>query len=203
MTRERFAPGKSPFHLKGVVYRGVIEYVERTLAGGRGQLAAALRDEPLRSFFAQPFLDGSWYDALPLEALCQAIAQLERRPMLELVRDLSRAQVRRDTRGVYKLLLKLVSPETVLERAPRAAQQYFDFVTSTSDRLDERRFRLTGSGIPDFLAPVYMAMTESFLLHALELAGAREPVHRWLEPRPAGERHGVPLVKVEREIVWR
>ncbi len=45
--RPPFAPGKSPFHVKGVVYRNLVEYVDKTVAGGLAAFVAALDDPAL------------------------------------------------------------------------------------------------------------------------------------------------------------
>jgi hypothetical protein len=47
-----------------------------------------------------------------------------------------------------------------------------------------------------------MSVTEAFLARALELAGAREVRTHWLPVLPAGERDGVALVQVRREMTW-
>jgi hypothetical protein len=200
--RHPFAPGKSPFHVKGVVYRNFVEYIDKAVAGGLGAFVAALDDPALRAFAEQPFLSGSFYDALPTVPLCEAAARLLHRPFAQLVREFSAYSAEHDTKGIYRLLLKLVSPEMVMERTPAAAKQYFDFVLATAQKNGPKSFTTTVRGVPRFVAPFYMTVTEAFLSQALTLAGAKEPRHAWQAPLLDGERDGVQLVKLRREVNW-
>jgi len=47
-----FAPGESPFHVKGVVYLGLREYFAEQIPGGIEAVSKELHDEALRTFFA-------------------------------------------------------------------------------------------------------------------------------------------------------
>jgi uncharacterized protein (TIGR02265 family) len=198
-----FPPGKSPFHVKGVVYRNFFDYMEEKLPDGRAQVLGAIDDEGLRSYVAQPFLAGSYYDVVPTVALCETGASLLHQPFTTFVREFSSRAAERDTTGIYRMLLKLVSPQLVMERTPAAARQYFDFVEATVEKLGPRSYRTGARGIPEMLAPFYMLVTEAFLTHALELAGAKRPLTRWLPRRPDGVREGVPLSALQREVSWQ
>jgi uncharacterized protein (TIGR02265 family) len=198
-----FPPGKSPFHVKGVVYRNFFDYLEEKLPDGRARLLSALEDEALRSYADQPFLASSYYDVVPTVALCEAAAALLRQPFAAFVREFSSRAAERDTSGIYRMLLRLVSPQMVMERTPAAAKQYFDFVEATVEKLGPKSYRTSARGIPEVLAPFYMLVTEAFLTHALELAGAKRPLTRWLPRRPDGVREGVPLSQLQREVSWQ
>ena len=200
--RHPFAPGKSPFHVKGVVYRNFVEYVGNTVEGGLAAIVATFDDPALRTFTEQPFLAGSFYDALPSMPLCEAAARLLHRPFAQLVREFSAYAAEHDVKGIYRLLLKLVSPEMVMERTPAAARQYFDFVAATVQKDGPKSYSTSVRGVPRFLAPFYMTVTEAFLSRALVLAGAKEPRHAWQAPLPDGDREGVQLIKLRREVSW-
>jgi hypothetical protein len=198
----RFAPGESPFRVKGVTYRNFFDLAAERIPGGRAALLDALGDPALRRFAEQPFLPSSLYDTLPTVPLCQAAAQLLGLSNDEFVRQLSRYSAERDTKGVYRMLLRLVSPAMVMERTPAAAKQYFNFVTATVEKLGPKKYRTRARGVPQFIAQFYMLVTESFLRHALTLAGAHNVQHEWGRPEPDGEREGVPLVVVQRQMSW-
>jgi hypothetical protein len=200
--RLRFAPGKSPFHVKGVVYRYFFEYLDHQLEGGRARLLAAIDEPDLRAFADQPFLAGTFYDTAPIMALCERAASLLGRPFLGFVREFAEQQAETDIKGIYRMLLRLVSPDLVMDRVPAAAKQYFDFVSTEVEKLGPKSYRSTAHGIPEPLMQFYMTVTEAFLSRALTLAGAKELVHRWLPPQPDGVREGVPLVVCSRELSW-
>jgi hypothetical protein len=201
-ARHPFAPGKSPFHVKGVLYRNLVEYIDNALDGGLAALVTTFDDPVLRAFTEQPFLAGSFYDVLPTVPLCEAAAKLLRRPFAQLVREFSAYAAEHDIKGIYRLLLKLVSPEMVMGRMPAAAKQYFDFVATTEQKNGPKSFSGTVRGVPHFAASFFMTASEAFLSRALVLAGAKEPRHAWQAPLPDGEREGVQLVKLLREVNW-
>jgi hypothetical protein len=201
-SQGRFAPGQSPFKSKGVIYRNYFDFVTERVPGGREALLGELRDPALREFAGQTFLPSSFYDALPSVPLCAAAAALAKLPANELVRELSRFSVERDTKGVYRMLLRLASPGMVMERTPAAAKQYFNFVEASVEKLGPKAYRTRARGIPEFLAQFYMTVTESFLRHALTLAGARNVQNQWARPAADGDRDGVALVVVQREMSW-
>jgi hypothetical protein len=198
-----FPPGKSPFRVKGVVFRNFFGYMEESLEDGRARVLAAIGDEAMRNFASQPFLAGTFYDTLPTMALCETGAALLRQPFAAFVRAYSAYAAEKDTKGIYRMLLRLVSPQTIMERTPAAAKQYFDFVEASVEKLGPKSYRSVARGIPEIVAPFYMLVTESFLMHAIELAGAKRPLHRWLGQVSDGNREGVPLAKLQREISWQ
>jgi hypothetical protein len=201
--RVPFAPGKSPFRGKGVTYRNYVEYVDEFIPGGYERLLAALGDPALRAFASQRFLAGTFYDTLPMVAMCEAAAALLQKPFVQFVREFSGVSAERDTTGVYRMLLKLVSPGLVMERTPAVAKQYFDFISASVEKITPKCYRSTARGIPELVAQFYMLSTEAFLARALTLAGAVEPIHRWLPATPDGNREGAPLVMLRREVTWQ
>jgi uncharacterized protein (TIGR02265 family) len=201
-TYGRFAPGESPFRVKGVTYRNFFDLVAERVPGGRAALLDKLGDPALRAFAEQSFLPSTFYDALPSVLLSQAAAGLLGVSSDEFVRQLSRYSAERDTKGIYRMLLRLVSPAMVMERTPAAAKQYFNFVESTVEKLGPKAYRTRARGVPQFLAQFYMLVTESFLRHALTLAGARNVKYQVAPTQLDGSRDGVPLVIVQREMSW-
>jgi hypothetical protein len=197
-----FAVGDSPFRCTGVNYRNFAAFVDERGAGGLSAFTEALREPSLQKFLSQQFLAASWYDALPMIPLLNELGRALATPPLQLARELARFGVKRDASGIYKLLLKFTSPETLLERSTNTARQYFDFVKSDYAKLDARRYRLTHAGVPAVAAPLYMSIVEGFVEAGLGLAGARDVRQRWQKPSPSGTAHGVPIVQLEREISW-
>jgi hypothetical protein len=198
-----FPIGLSPFHAKGVNYRNFLAFVDEQVRGGRDAFFGALTDSALRDFIRQPFLAASWYDALPMLPLCTEAAREAQRPLFLFGRELARFGVRRDAVGVYKLLLKFTAPETLLERSTATARQYFDFVTSEFEHLAPRHYRLRHTGVPTFAAPLYQSIVEGFVDIGMTMAGARDVSQHWDRAEPAGSAHGVPIVRLTRQVRWR
>ena len=71
----------------------------------------------------------------------------------ELIREAARWQAKRDIGGVFKLILKLASPELVARALPRASMQYFEFGAARGELLGRGRLRAVQTGVPLPLVP--------------------------------------------------
>ena len=60
-----FAPGTSPFHVKGTLWLGLRTYVQEHVDGGLDRLSEYL-EPSVRSFFSQFFLAAGWFDLFPV-----------------------------------------------------------------------------------------------------------------------------------------
>jgi hypothetical protein len=197
-----FSPGTSPFRVKGVLYLGAFEYLDRHLPGGHAAVLRGVDDEAVARFFAQPFIASGWYDALPGVPLQHVAARTAGAPLVDFVKRLARWQAERDTRGVYRFLLGLASAEMIVDRVPLLASRYFDFVKVEQERLGPREYAAVVTGVPAQLATLYTCITEPFLSVAMETAGARDVRFRWEVPTPDGVRAGAPLVRLRRHLRW-
>jgi len=68
-----------------------------------------------RSLFAAPPAPISWVDVEHYFALLDALAEHGGRP--EIVREVARTMVTRDLRGIYRLFVRMFSPEFIAQRA--------------------------------------------------------------------------------------
>src|SRR5689334_1319591 len=100
----------SPFHVKGIAYRGAFDLYARMVPGGIAAMIDNADNDALRVFMMQPFLSSTWYDVMPFPAIDGIAARLCAQPLTRFVRDTSRLQAREELGGVYRRLLKLVSP---------------------------------------------------------------------------------------------
>ncbi len=200
-----FAPGESPFRGKGLIYLGSQRYAEDHLPRGWGAVLDQLRGEPaLVEFLSQRFLAASWYDALPMAALTRAGARAAGLSFNAFSKRRAEWQAEHDARGTYQTLLRLTSPEVVVERVVRVTGQYFDFGSARFERLGERHFRVVRDGVPRPLYAWYAAMSEPYCLRLLRLAGARDPVFRPAPPAPPdGLDRGLPTMSIAYEARWR
>jgi hypothetical protein len=198
-----FAPGQGPFHVKGTAYIGLLGHYTRCVPGGLDAILGQFGDDAvLVAFFKQRFLSSAWYDVGPSTLLSRVAASLSGIPHLDLLRQQARAQAERDISGVYRLVLKLASPEMVMSRLPVAATRYFDFVRAEARELRPKCWESMAHGVPEIARHSYMTGTEAFVMRALELAGATDLKHRWTPAEPEGQAHGMDIVGLRREVSW-
>lgn len=202
MDRIPFAVGASPFRCKGVLYVDALEYFDAEIKGGRAALLQRFGRAELLSFFNQNFLVGGWYDVFPVLALIGSASIALGQPQLEVARMVARASVPKQFRGLYKFLLKMASPEMTMRNLPRVGNAYFDFVRVDVAEVRPRTFTSSASGVPLLAAPAYMAVTEIGVVTALSLAGGRNVRHRWLPQVPEGQKQGMDVIQVRREVGW-
>jgi hypothetical protein len=195
-----FAPGTSPFHLKGIAYRGHVEYTNRFIRGGARAVIASFRNPALAAFFDQPFLAATWYDALPILSVWYATARLLNQPPIDFLRTRTRHQAEEDIHGAYRLILNLASAEAVLLRVPRVVGKYFDFGATESHVLRPGVVRFCQTGVPLLMAPWFAIVGETYVRVALEIAGAKRARVRRAPAEPSGEAYGMALVSLAMEV---
>jgi hypothetical protein len=198
----RFAPGTSPFHVKGHVWQGALEYYDAHVPGHLAALHAKL-DPELRTFVTQRFLAASWYDALPIAPVSHAVSRLLGVEHDEVLRNRSRWQAERDIRGIYRMLVKLVSPDTVATRFGRVILQYFDFGESQARVIRPGTCEILEHGIPVQLALCMVPIAEGWAATALAHAGARDVQFHADPPHRDGEKGGMDTYTIRFEISWK
>jgi hypothetical protein len=198
-----FPIGQSPFRIKGVLYQGTVSYFTTKVKGGMDALLHQIDDEQLRAFISQRFLAASFYDVLPVHPLIHAEARACNLPLAVYLRQRSEYQAEQDIGGVYKVLLKLASPEAVLARFPRLATQLLNFAKAElTDATAEGVRGFTLSGMPAHLVAWYMNGLAVYAQHAVKLAGAKNCQVTMLAPEPEGQAHGLEIVRVRFQVQW-
>jgi hypothetical protein len=199
-----FSPGESPFRTKGSIYLGSQAFAdERTPGGWAAVVAQVAHDQALARFAAQRFLAASWYDALPLIELARAGARAANLPYPAFARQRTEWQAERDLSGLYRVLLRLTSPDVVIDRIGRMSLQRFNFGTSRVEIVDEKRVRAVRGGVPRPFASWQVAMSEPYTTHLMRLAGARDPSFLAAPSFEVdGVAHGVPTVSIVFEGRW-
>jgi hypothetical protein len=199
-----FRPGEGPFHIKGVAYRGHLDYVAEHVPGGVEEMLGGFRDPALVEFFGQKFLPSSYYDIIPLIAAGYVCARQSRKAFSEFVRVRTRYQAQKDIGGIYRMLLKLVSPMSAIERLPALMAQYFDFASDRQfEKLDAKKVELSCRGIPELLAPWFAVVMETYVEVVLTGAGGRSVLTRVTTPHePDGDVKGVPAIKWRCQVSW-
>jgi hypothetical protein len=196
-----FAPGTSPFHIKGNVYRSTSIFYEEHLTGGLRALCDAM-DPDHAAFIRQTFLAASWYDALPICVTTLHAARLAGVPQSEMLRRRARWQAERDMLGIYKFLIKVSSPEAVAVRFGKVLLQYFDFGESEASLVKPGLCRIVARGIPEPFLGHIVPIAEGFGAAALMRAGATDVRLVPLPAKRAGHKEGVPLFELSFDIKW-
>jgi hypothetical protein len=200
-----FAPGESPFHVKGLAYRGHLAYAEKFVPGGNAAILTALdADAKLEAFFGQSFLASSRYDVMPLALAGLGASRVTGLTFHEFVRLRSNWQAREDVNGVYRMMLNLASPEMVASRFPALMQQYLDFGHAETEVVAKGHVRTTTRGIPLPLVAWASAVSQGYLEEVFRIIGARGTDITFAGASPAKEpAHGVMALDLTTDVRWR
>jgi hypothetical protein len=199
-----FPPGEGPFRIKGGAYRGHLDYVAEHLPGGVEEMLHGFRDPALAPFFTQKFLPSTFYDIIPLVVAGYVCARQSRKTYSEFLRIRGRYQAQKDIGGVYKFLLKMVSPMSAVERLPVLMAQYLDFASDRHfEKLGDTKVELSCRGIPLLIAPWFSTVLEAYCDVVVSAAGGKGVLTRVVLPHePDGVVKGVPAVRSRCVVTW-
>lgn len=192
----------APFRIKGVGYRGHLEYVAQHLKGGVPAMNAALRDDEMRAFFAQPFLAGSWYDVMPLAHAGEVCARLTGVPLDTFLRTRVRHQVQLDLGGVYGFLARFASRGLIARGVGDLLVRYFDFMQVASHKTLDDRVETHISGAPEPLLDWLGVLMVAYAEGVFAQVGMTGYTARYRRVATSGSKHGFPLVDFTVEIRW-
>jgi hypothetical protein len=196
-----YAPGQSPFHVRGLTYLGVREHADANIAGGMAALAAALPEGPHRSFAGQAFSPDAWYDALPLRPITEVLAKLERRGWEDSVRARAEDAARRELGLLGRMRMLTGSPERAVERLQRFVSDTFDFGKAELGEAAAGQARLVVHEVPQPLGSLLLAMLQGRGSVLVSTAGGKLIKHggRLIPTTQHGE---INLVDVRVELSW-
>jgi hypothetical protein len=197
-----YAPGESPFHVRGAVYRAALEHAERNVTGGLRRVHDACPDRALASFMAQGFDSNGWYDVLPMSPLSDVIASVMGVDTQRYLHERTREHAERDLVGFYRLLIRAVSARTVALFLPKLTSRYYDWGGIEARLRGPRRVETVRSGVPEPLVPWYATVACSFAATALEIAGAPGPRVTLKASKPDGVTQGVATYSQVFDITW-
>ncbi|MCC6873837.1 MAG: hypothetical protein IT378_05940 [Sandaracinaceae bacterium] len=189
------------FRTKGLAYRNVLAFLDLRL-GGRERLLESFEEPGLRAFFAQPFLAASWYDTVPIGALCEAGAKHCGVSVPDFIREHTRNQAREDLGGVYRVILKVFTPELALRALIKVTERYYDFGTTEIVELHAGRAVTVRTDLPDAIFDWYAIVADEYTRAVLEHAGAKD-IRVRSERGKRGLLHGMPTSQMRFEIDWR
>lgn len=196
-----FAPGESPYRMKGVAFRETIELFDKQPSGFE-RVKAALPTAELRRFFEQPFTPAGWYDVFAMAQLDMAAARAFRLSYDQWLRDSTRAQAQSVLHGIYRSFARMMAPSTIAWALPRVSATYFDFGKLTTHRSSPQSVTATFEDVPMLLAGWFSVVTGEFALEALKIAGTPQARLQWAPLTPRGARAGVALARLEFRFEW-
>jgi len=196
-------PGESPFHIKGIAYKGLLQYVTTRAAGGLEAFLSMLPSPQMRDFFSQPFLAASFYDILPLGAGSAVLAVHSRLPVDMFAQQQGRAQAKYDVEHAYRALLQGRSYDDLHSRLRPLAGRYFNFGEFDIAKIGGETIRVTARGLPSWLMPWFVPMHVGYFTG---LVASMDCPNSFVEPRPLrreGVSGGMSLVTLELDLVMR
>src|SRR4051794_30036180 len=164
-----FRPGEGPFRARGALYIDGLRYFDEALPGGHTAVLARLPAD-LQTFFTTRSLPSAMYDVLPVALLGRAASELAGRCV---IRETAAFVAPRHVGSLFKVLLKVATPEMVALRLPKASMRYFDFGDAQSRIVAPGCCASLQSGIPRPLAEWYAGAVSGWVPFALSQAGAR------------------------------
>jgi hypothetical protein len=191
-----FAPGKSPFHIKGQFYIQAMRALQRL-----DKPLAALLPEELQAFCSQEFLASQWYDVLPFPRLAMIEAGARECDVRELTRQQAHRAAEHGLKGVYRLFLPLVLPQdfalrTIGARMVSAIKQFYDFgPAAVVEPSDSHTLTIERQDVPLCMIEWWSINATGYAERALMLAGLKEPrlAYRY---EKTGLSHAVPVGRV-------
>lgn len=196
-------PGEGPFQIKGLAHRGLLHYCQHRVDGGIRAFSAALPSKPMRDFFAQPFLAGSFYDLLPLAAGSAIVAEMTRIPLDVFAQQQGRAQAVHDVQNAYRALLQGRTSDDFHLRLRPLASRYYNFGEWDVTRDERNRLRIHARGVPTWLLPWFTPMLSGYFAGLVAAMGKPHSQVTLAANRREGTAAGLPLSTLELDILLR
>jgi hypothetical protein len=195
-----FAPGASPFHIKGEYYRQTADVVAYHEKKSQGALRPILEREGLSEFVSQPFLSSSFYDVMPMPRIVMAVAEARGRDVHELTSRMGQAAVEAQMKGVYARLLNRLTPKNFTERFDQVINLFYDFAPVTVAAVGAGA-RVVRKDMPLGIGEWWAVVTVPFVVIPLTAGGARDVTVEW-RLEPSGVQEGVPLGAAILDVAW-
>ncbi len=196
------APGASPFHIKGLAYRGLVLAASSLVPGGMEKFCWALGDARLAAFVGQPFLASGFYDLLPIYPLTATLAALMRVPFERFLREGASEQARYDAAHVFRRMFEGKGVEDIPDCVNRFEAQYYDFGRTEAKMPSPGLIVLQLHETPEYVSPWLTAMKAGYTEEVARIVGAPRPHCTGGTPVPGGARDGHPLASVWCELRW-
>jgi hypothetical protein len=165
--------------VKWIGVAAFVEAAKRSLGDERWQRVVAALPADTRALLAAPPAAISWVDGAHAFAIQDAIMEHAGTGRTEVVREIARAQVQGDLRGIYRLFVRMASPDFVAQRAASLYGSYWrDHGTVRAERSGPRSMDIVFEGLPRVRLAFVSAQLGGIqaALEATGLAGVRVAV---------------------------
>jgi hypothetical protein len=170
-----------------------MDYIDHRLPGGRVAFLDALGPHAAAAYYDQIFVASGDYDISPLVLLYRVVAKMKGVPTGKFIEARSRWSAASVIQGLWKPVLKTVSPEAMADRVHFAFNRFFEPSRATPILVAPGRLEVEFTTIPAHMNGFYTTSTVGFVEAALELAGAKDARLEFARPQPSGELAGVPI----------
>ncbi len=194
------SPGKSPFQVKGLAYKGVLHFVTTKIDGGVGVLAASMRDASLRDYITQTFLASTFYDVLPLVAASAAAANLLNIPLDTFAHNQGRAQAKYDADHAFRAFVQGRTIEDFPSRCKLIASRYFNFGEWEANSFSPGTITFVVKGIPAWSAPWFGPLLGGYASMMVQYVSKKNASATVYPTRRDSTTEGIQTVVVEMDI---
>lgn len=194
------APGKSPFQVKGLAYKGLLHFVATKIDGGVGVLAASMRDASLRDYITQTFLASTFYDALPLVAASAAAANLTNAQLDVFAQSQGRAQAKYDADHAFRAFIQGRSIDDFPSRCKLIAARYYNFGEWEANSFSPGTVTFVVKGIPAWASPWFGPLLGGYASTMVQFVAKKNASCTVYPTRRDGTTDGIQTVIVEMDI---
>ena len=195
-------PGESPFHVRGVYYASVIDDA-KNVPGGLARFLNELADPRVREFMRQGFQFMTWYDACPTLPCGVALARIRERPYEAYMRETGQAYMRRLIPSMFRIFSRIGGPRLAAAHASRLFQMYFDCFQLSIPRVTDTDGTGHVTGLPLYLAPVFLNQSIGIISGALESLGAHDIEATYRDVVPSNPNDPLAPITCQVDFKWR
>lgn len=188
--------------MRGHAFRTALDYIDNRLEGGRAAFFAALDPAERTAYYDQIFVASGDYDVSRLVLLYRTVAAMKGVATGKFIEARSRWSAASVIQGLWKPVLKTVSPEAMAERVHFAFNRFFEPSRARPLLVAPGRLQVELSIIPAHMNGFYTTSTIGFVEEALKLAGAQDAKLAFDRGQPAGDLAGVPLEVFRFVATW-
>ncbi|MGA7616091.1 MAG: hypothetical protein WBX15_13025 [Thermoanaerobaculia bacterium] len=134
--------------IKGFAVRGLLRYLKATRPEAKERVITAL-PEPSRLAFDRPIVLSDWYDYRVFADLLREIDREIGNGDLRLCRDVGDFAARQDITGIFKMMLGILNPDTLLKRSTIFWSKYSDTGSFHHVPSGEYRYAVRLEDFPD------------------------------------------------------
>ena len=183
-------------HIKGTAVIDTIKAIKQRAGEGEFERVVAHLDEETKAIYLAPISPSSWYpfDAFVrfLEIDIQETASGNEEALIKR----SEAVIERQLHGIYKIFVRLGSPEFIIRRIAAVHATYFDGVQIIAEMKGPNGATIQYVGFAS-QHRIIGAVLIGFFRKSLEISGAQDIDVRFSVPIEAGERY------CELKLTWR